>query len=183
LTPNAAKKAGAVMLDQRVDLSYDFQVSFDIYLGTKIKGGDGVAFVLQSDPRGGFARGGNGASYGAVGIKNGLGIAFDTLQNKPYGDIAQDHTDFFNTSAPVATSRLSDQLGLGNGNVTDGKWHNVLVSLMVSRKELSPRTSSPLTRADRITPISASPAAPQPAATFSKSTSTRFQPRSRTNHI
>ncbi|RUO98490.1 galactose oxidase-like domain-containing protein [Hyphomicrobium sp.] len=128
LTPNAAKKAGAVMLDQRVDLSYDFQVSFDIYLGTKIKGGDGVAFVLQSDPRGGFARGGNGANYGAVGIKNGLGIAFDTLQNKPYGDVAQDHTDFFNTSAPVATSRISDQLGLGNGNVTDGKWHNVLVS-------------------------------------------------------
>jgi hypothetical protein len=128
LTPDAAGKAGSVMLDQRVDLSYDFQVSFNLYLGNSVKGGDGVAFVLQNDPQGEDALGGLASSYGAVGVKNGLGIAFDTWQNPLLGDIAGDHTNFFNTSAPLALSRLSDQLSLGNGNVTDGKWHNVLVS-------------------------------------------------------
>ena len=40
-----------------------------------------------------------GGNYGAVGIKNGLGIAFDTWQNADLGDMAGDHTDFFNTGA------------------------------------------------------------------------------------
>lgn len=128
LTPDAAGKAGSVMLDQRVDLSYDFQISFNLYLGTNTNGGDGMAFVLQNDPRGSDSLGGLGGNFGAVGIQNGLGIAFDTWQNALLGDIAKDHTDFFNTSAPLALSRVSDQLVLGNGNVTDGKWHNVLVS-------------------------------------------------------
>jgi hypothetical protein len=128
LTPDAASKAGSVMLDQRVDLSYDFQISFDLYLGNNVKGADGAAFVLQNDPLGADALGRAGGSYGASGLKNGLGIAFDTWQNANLGEIAGDHTNFFNTSGPVATSRLSDQLTLGNGNVTNDKWHNVLVS-------------------------------------------------------
>ena len=42
--------------------------------------------------------------------------------------MAGDHTDFFKTGAPLATSRISDQLPIGKGNATDGNWHNVLVS-------------------------------------------------------
>ena len=81
LTPDAGGKAGSAMLDQRIDLSYDFQASFDVYLGNNANGADGLAFVLQNDPLGAHALGGNGGSYGAIGIKNGLGIAFDTWQN------------------------------------------------------------------------------------------------------
>ncbi|MFT3733169.1 MAG: DUF1929 domain-containing protein [Hyphomicrobium sp.] len=128
LTPNASGQAGSVMLDQRVDLTYDFQISFDLYLGKNSKGADGMAFVLQNDPNGADALGGSGGNYGAVGISNGLGIAFDTFQNISTGDVAVDHTNFFNTSSPLALGRISDQLTLGNGNVTDGQWHNVLVS-------------------------------------------------------
>ncbi|WP_423414764.1 DUF1929 domain-containing protein [Hyphomicrobium sp. B1] len=128
LTPDASGQAGSVMLDQRVDLSYDFQISFDLYLGNNAKGADGVAFVLQSDSQGANALGAGGGNYGAVGMSNGLGIAFDTWQNVALGDVPGDHTNFFDTSAPIASSRLSDQQALGNGNVTDGQWHNVLVS-------------------------------------------------------
>jgi hypothetical protein len=129
LTPNAGGKAGSAMLDQRIDLSYDFQASFDLYLGNNAQGGDGAAFVLQNDPFGAKTIGANGANYGAVGIKNGLGIAFDTRQNAALGDMVGDHTDFFKTGASLATSRISDQLPIGiNGNVEDGRWHNVLVS-------------------------------------------------------
>ena len=105
------------MLNQRIDLSYDFQASFDVYLGNNANGADGLAFVLQNDPLGANAIGGDGGNYGAVGIKNGLGIAFDTWQNANLGDMAGDHTDFFKTGAPLATSRISDQQSIGNGNV------------------------------------------------------------------
>ena len=44
------------------------------------------------------------------------------------GDMAADHTDLFKTGVPSAISRISDQIPIGNGNVTDGQWHNVLVS-------------------------------------------------------
>ncbi|WP_409563189.1 lectin-like domain-containing protein [Hyphomicrobium sp. MC8b] len=128
LTPDAAGQAGSVMLNQRVDLSYDFQASFDLFLGNNAKGADGMAFVLQNDPRGADALGANGGNYGAIGMQNGFGIAFDTWQNATIGEIAGDHTNFFNTSLPLALSRVSDQLPIGNGNVTDGKWHNVLVN-------------------------------------------------------
>ena len=116
------------MLDQRIDLSYDFQASFDIYLGNNDGGSDGLAFVLQNDPLGAHAVGALGGNYGAIGIKNGLGIAFDTWQNAEFGDMAADHTDLFNTGVPLATSRISNQIPIGNGNVEDGNWHNVLVS-------------------------------------------------------
>ena len=122
------RKAGSAMLDQRIDLSYDFQASFDVYLGSNANGADGLAFVLQNDPLGAHALGGNGGNYGAIGIKNGLGIAFDTWQNAELGDMAADHTDLFKTGVPSAISRISDQIPIGNGNVTDGQWHNVLVS-------------------------------------------------------
>ena len=120
LTPDAAGQAGSAMLGQRVDLSYDFQASFDVYLGNNAKGADGLAFVLQNDPDGATAIGGGGGNYGAVGIQNGLGIAFDTWQNGN-GDIAGDHTNFFDTSLPLALSRVSDQQLIANGNATDGQ--------------------------------------------------------------
>ena len=126
LTPDVGGKAGSAMLDQRIDLSYDFQASFDVYLGNNANGGDGLAFVLQNDARGANAVGAGGSNYGAIGIKNGLGIAFDTWQNADIGDMTGNHTDFFKTGAPLATSRISDQLPIGN--VKDGHWHNVLVS-------------------------------------------------------
>ncbi|WP_414462580.1 lectin-like domain-containing protein [Hyphomicrobium sp. DY-1] len=128
LTPDTAFQAGSAMLNQRVDLSYDFQISFDLYLGKNAAGADGMSFVLQNDPRGESALGAAGGGYGAAGIQNGFGIAFDTYQNANLGDIAADHTNFFNTSAPLALGRISNQLSLGNGMVTDGQWHNVLVS-------------------------------------------------------
>ena len=138
LTPDAGWQSGSVMLDHRIDLSYDFQTSFDVYLGNNDKGADGLAFVLQNDPLGENARGGIGGSYGAVGIKNGLGIAFDTYQNAFFGDMADDHTNFIDTDVPMAISRISDQHSIGNsGNVEDGQWHNVLVNWNATDQTLS----------------------------------------------
>jgi hypothetical protein len=137
LTPDVGDQAGSAMLNRRIDLSYDFQGSFDVYLGSNSNGADGLAFVLQNDPRGTNAIGGSGGNYGAVQIQNGVGIAFDTFQNADIGDMAGDHTDFFNTGAPVETSRISDQLPIGSGNAKDGHWHNVMVSWNASKHTLT----------------------------------------------
>jgi hypothetical protein len=72
---------------------------------------------------------------GATGIHNGVGIAFDTFQNATWGDIANDHTNFFKTDAPPDQARLSAQVDLGN--IEDGNWHDVLVSWDVALQTLS----------------------------------------------
>ncbi len=74
-------------------------------------------------------------SLGASGIRNGVGIAFDTFQNAPFGDIANDHTNFIKTDAPLDQARLSDQVDLGN--IEDGNWHKVHVSWDVAQQTLS----------------------------------------------
>ena len=85
----------------RLDLGADFDLSFDIYLGNKdAAGADGMAFVLHNDPFGADATGLGGGAFGASGIRNGLAIEFDTYQNAALGDIANDHTNFFDTDAP-----------------------------------------------------------------------------------
>ena len=172
LTPDVGWKAGSAMLDQRIDLSYDFQASFDVYLGSNANGADGLAFVLQNDPLGAHALGAFGGNYGAIGIKNGLGIAFDTWQNADLGDMAADHTDLFKTGVPLATSRISDQIPIGNGNVTDGQLAQCAgqlerdgpyLELLVRRPAgwlSSTRISSPIIWAARNMPISDLPLEP-----------------------
>jgi lectin family protein/galactose oxidase-like protein len=126
LTPDQVGQAGAVMVDQRIDLTDDFAISFDAFLGSNANGADGVTFVLHNDPRGVNALGAGGGNYGAVGLANGLAIAIDTWRNPEAGDLATDHTNFFTTGdKALGASRVSEQFSLGN--VKDGAWHNVLV--------------------------------------------------------
>jgi hypothetical protein len=135
LTPDALLQRGGVMSNTRVDLHSNFDISFKMYLGNKDAGADGMAFVLHNDPFGGDAIGNGGGALGASGIRNGLAIQFDTYQNVPLGDIAQDHTNFIRTDAPLGQARLSDQVALGN--IEDGIWHKVHVSWDATQHTLS----------------------------------------------
>ena len=113
------------MSDKRIDLTHDFDLSFDVLMGNKANAGDGIAFVLHNDPFGNNALGATGGGLGAAGLLNGLAIQFDTSQNAKLGDITANHTDFVTTDPHAATYRLSDQVALNN--LTDGNWHNVHV--------------------------------------------------------
>src|SRR5262245_40340220 len=135
LTQDAPDQKGAVMSNERIDVRSDFDINFNIYLGNKDGGADGMAFVLHNDPFGGDATGVGGGSLGASGIRYGIGIAFDNFQNTALGDIANDHTNFFKTDAPPDQARLSDQVDLGN--IEDGNWHRVQVSWDVALQTLS----------------------------------------------
>jgi len=135
LTKDAQNQKGALMSNERIDLRSDFDISFNIYLGNKDAGGNGMAFVLHNDPFGGDATGAGGSSLGAYGIRNGLGIAFDTNGNPLLGSIANDHTNFFKTDSTLGQAQLSPQVDLGN--VEDGNWHGVHVSWDAAKQTLS----------------------------------------------
>src|SRR5262249_7293239 len=95
VTPNASFQHGSVMSDVRVDLSKTFDIMFDINVGNNDNGADGMAFVLHNDPLGNQALGGLGGNLGMFGIKNGVGIEFDTYDNtEAPNDIVNDHTNF-----------------------------------------------------------------------------------------
>jgi hypothetical protein len=120
LTPNAASKVGAVMSNDRLDLTHDFTISFAAFLGAKDAGGSGIAFVLHNDPSGGDAFG-NGA-VGANGIKNGIAITFDTVKDTRAEPVA-DHSDILDTDGGTA---LAPTVSLPQ--LEDSQWHQVTVS-------------------------------------------------------
>ena len=69
------------MSNERILLTHDFSISFNVFLGSNDRGADGMTFVLHNDPRGAEANGGRGGGLGAAGIVNGLAIEFDTFNN------------------------------------------------------------------------------------------------------
>ena len=119
LTPDGASKTGAVMANTQLDLSSDFDITFNIFLGSKNGGSSGATFVLQADPNGSDAIGSGGAGLGASGIHNGLAIAFNTAKR------GSDTTSLVDTDAGSKLKALTSKVSLGN--VEDGHWHQAHV--------------------------------------------------------
>ncbi len=136
LTPDQANKVGGIMSEDMIDITHDFNIKFDVFLGRKdAAGADGLAFVLHNDARGSAAIGAGTANLGAAGIKNGLGIEFDTYYNPAFKDIAADHTNFFDTDASLANRAITAAHSLGN--IEDGRWHAVQVKWNAAAHTLS----------------------------------------------
>ncbi|MBC1458808.1 immunoglobulin-like domain-containing protein [Listeria newyorkensis] len=86
ITPNKAIQVGALWSDinNKVDLTKNFHLEADLYMGDDSDGADGMAFVMQNDPRGQNAisdAGGSLGMYGKSYIKNALAVEFDTYVN------------------------------------------------------------------------------------------------------
>ena len=136
LTPDANNQIGGVMSEGRIDITHDFTIDLDVFLGGKDIGADGLAFVLHNDPRGTKAVGLGGGNLGAWGIQNGLAIEFDSYNNgAAAGDVPGDHTRFVDTDRPRSVSMITPAVDLGN--IEDGKWHNVKVTWDVASHTLS----------------------------------------------
>ena len=122
LTPDQGQRVGSAMLNERLDLSQDFEIALDLAFGTEGAGADGMALVLYDDPDGAETLGSAGTT-GFTGFANGLGIDFDTHFNfGAPGDIANDHSHF----AAADGSVLSPSTDLGE--LEDGAWHRVVVN-------------------------------------------------------
>jgi Ca2+-binding RTX toxin-like protein len=127
LTPSEAGKTGAVMSNDRIDLTQNFTLTFSAFLGSKDAGGSGIAFVLQNDSSGGDAFGSGANAQGAHGIANGLAISLDTSKTSGRGSetSSTDSTSFFDTDA-AAGSTLTKVTSVPN--LENSQWHDVTVS-------------------------------------------------------
>jgi hypothetical protein len=87
--------AGAAWTPNTVDVADPFAVSFDFQMSDPTgqtdpadgSGGDGIAFLIQNDPRGTSAIGRGAGGMGFLGIYDSVAVMFDTYQNNySYGD-------------------------------------------------------------------------------------------------
>ena len=86
-------QSGAAWFQSRIDLRFGFYFEFDLYMGDKDEGADGLAFVIQDSPAGFGAFGREGSGLGYDGIRPSVAIEFDTYYNGfPQRDVPEDHT-------------------------------------------------------------------------------------------
>ena len=78
LTDAVGGQFGAVWNQTRLDLTRDFDISSQVYLGNNNAGADGIAFVLQPLSTN---QGSTGGGLGYAGISPSLAVEFDTWTN------------------------------------------------------------------------------------------------------
>lgn len=105
LTPDEPYCEGLAYYNTLLDLSRNFEIGFDIYFGSRDEyGADGIAFVIQNDPRGQEAYGtwGECLGYGTwdrtrpggTYIAPSIAVEFDTYQNPRQNDPSCDHVAY-----------------------------------------------------------------------------------------
>jgi len=134
LTTDNYGLGGSVWYENYLSLNYDFDLSFQVYLGTHdYDGADGIAFVMQPNST---AAGGIGGGIGYLGISPSIAVEYDTWQNDdPYYDhISVQRNGDVNYSGavagPVQASAVSD-------NIEDGLWHTTQITWDAATKTLS----------------------------------------------
>lgn len=101
LTPDSAYSEGIAFHTTPLDLEQAFSISFDLFLGEKEEGADGLTFVIQNDPRGlqafgtwgeclGYGRWNADVAYGTY-IAPSVAVEFDTYENLRQNDPEHDH--------------------------------------------------------------------------------------------
>ena len=113
ITPNTAGQTGCVWdVNSTLNFTANFTYDFTVYLGANDAGADGMAFVIQNDPRGRCACGTNGGSLAAGGITKSLIVEIDTYIN------FEDRDDFVSPLIGCAGVEDPDHLDLWvNGTV------------------------------------------------------------------
>lgn len=121
LTPNAGSQFGAIWNKSRVDLSSDFCVIADVYLGDNNGGADGLAFVMQPNS---VAAGGTGGGLGYAGITPSFAVEYDTWQNS--GDLFNDHVGLMKNGNVVSHNSWGVN-AVDVGNIEDNQWHKTKI--------------------------------------------------------
>lgn len=132
LTPDTPYARGIAYSTDKVNLSNNFEINFDIYLGNKEEGADGIVFVIHNDPREFDAYGtwGECMGYGRWNwdyvagdyIYPSIAVEFDTYQNRRQNDPACDHVAYLEggtTYHEVFWNGGTDSL-----NLEDDQLHN-----------------------------------------------------------
>ena len=103
LTPDLPYSEGIAYNTTKLDLDNFFEIQFDLYLGDKETGADGITFVIHNDVRGfdAFGQWGECMGYGRFNpyrpgnsIDPSVAIEFDTYQNPFQNDPSCDHVAY-----------------------------------------------------------------------------------------
>ena len=121
LTQPYNNQAGFVWYDTYMLLNYDFDMTFEIYLGDRDGGADGIAFVMQPNSTGSGAAGGG---IGYAGILPSIAVEYDTWQNDDptWDHIAVHRNGNVYYSGVVAGPVPAHASGTGY-NIENGIWH------------------------------------------------------------
>ncbi|MCU0445042.1 MAG: L-type lectin-domain containing protein [Microscillaceae bacterium] len=132
LTPDIEYSEGLAYHTTRLNLAKFFEIEFDIFLGEKDEGADGITFVIHNDERGFGAYGtwGECMGYGRWSkdyeagnyISPSVAVEFDTYQNYRQNDPACDHVAFLQNGTNYHTTYWNNQDA--KFNLEDGYLHS-----------------------------------------------------------
>lgn len=132
LTPDVQYSEGLAYHTTKLNLKNFFEIQFDIFLGDKDEGADGITFVIQNDTRGFDAYGtwGECMGYGRWSkfyeagnyISPSIAIEFDTYQNFRQNDPVFDHIAFLENGTNFHTEYWNNKDP--NFNLEDNYLHD-----------------------------------------------------------
>ncbi|MBC2205769.1 immunoglobulin-like domain-containing protein [Listeria booriae] len=145
ITPDENRQVGGLWSDSanKVNLTKNFHLEANLYMGANQNGADGMAFVMQNDPRGNSALGQLGGALGAYGsnfIQNALSVEFDTYYNEDMDRDVVPNREHMAITIPSADSTITHHaLNILPGGVhfADGKEHPVVFDWDAATKTLS----------------------------------------------
>ena len=122
--------SSAVWICTPLNLTIDFNITFDANFGSNVASGDGIAFVMDGDPD--IEMGGDGVYMGYHSINPSVAVEFDTW---PDADINCDHAEIHyggivnNISNPTPLKPCC-------GTINDGLDHTICISWDASTSTL-----------------------------------------------
>jgi hypothetical protein len=144
LTSDQPYAEGIAYNENKLDLNRFFQIEFDIYLGDKDEGADGITFVIHNDPRGfgAFGAWGECMGYGrfnpfgeGTSISPSIAIEFDTYQNPWQNDPPSDHVAYLQNGTSMHEEYWNgDDM---NFNLEDDRLHSFYMRWDPKKKEIT----------------------------------------------
>jgi hypothetical protein len=118
LTPDEQYSEGIAYSTTKLNLLNNFEIEFDIYLGDKDEGADGITFVIHNDARGyeAFGTWGECMGYGTWNrsrpggtyIAPSVAVEFDTYENYTQNDPASDHVAYLENGSSFHEKYFND---------------------------------------------------------------------------
>ncbi|EUJ25188.1 immunoglobulin-like domain-containing protein, partial [Listeria cornellensis] len=145
ITPDKITQVGGLWSDEnnKIDLTKNFHLEANLYMGTDSNGGDGMAFVMQNDSRGAEALGERGGALGIYGtnyVQNALAVEFDTFYNGDWDRDVSPANEHIAITVPSANSTIDHHAlsVLPTGTyLEDGQTHAVTFDWDAASKTLS----------------------------------------------
>ncbi|MBC2170464.1 immunoglobulin-like domain-containing protein [Listeria booriae] len=145
ITPDQKQQVGGLWSDStnKVNLTKNFHLEANLYMGANQNGADGMAFVMQNDPRGNSALGQLGGALGIYGsnfVQNALAVEFDTYYNEDMDRDVVPNREHMAITIPSADSTLTHHALniLPEGvHFADGNEHLVVFDWDAATKTLS----------------------------------------------